>query len=153
MSKKSYVIGFIGLIIALIMHLQPYKLVVVVGKSMEPTYHSGNILIATKSNDYKIGDVIVLKNDNEEIIIKRIIMVGGQQYYNVLNAEKAEIDLLYGPNLVKYMIDPEYSRNQSFTVKVPKNCFYVLGDNWSNSDDSRRFGSVNKEDILYKVIN
>jgi signal peptidase I len=153
MSKKSYVIGVVGLIIALLMLIQPYKLVAVVGKSMEPTYHSGNILVAKKSNDYKVGDVVVLKNDHEEVIIKRITMIGGQQYYNVLNVESAEIDLLYGPNLVRYMTDSEYSKNKYFILKVPINSFYVLGDNWYNSDDSRRFGCVNKEDILFKVIN
>ena len=153
MSKKSYVVGIIGLIIAFIMHFQPYKFVVVVGKSMEPTYRSGNILVAKKSNDYKVGDVIVLKNDQQEVIIKRIAMIGGQQYYNVLNVEKADIELLYGPNLVRYMTDPEYNKNQCISIKVPKNCFYVLGDNWYNSDDSRRFGCVNKGDILFRVIN
>ena len=79
--------------------------------------------------------------------------LGGQKYYNVLNVESAEIDFLYGPNLVRYMTDSEYSKNKYFIVKVPKNSFYVLGDNWYNSDDSRRFGCVNKEDILFKVIN
>ena len=67
--------------------------------------------------------------------------------------ESAEIDFLYGPNLVRYMTDSEYSKNKYFIVKVPINSFYVLGDNWYNSDDSRRFGCVNKEDILFKVIN
>jgi signal peptidase I len=65
MSKKSYVIGVVGLIIALLMLIQPYKLVAVVGKSMEPTYHSGNILVAKKSNDYKVGDTAI-------VIIQRV---------------------------------------------------------------------------------
>ena len=152
MSKKSYFIGLIGLIIALIMCIQPFKMIVVVGKSMEPTYKNGSILIAKKATNYNVGDVVVLRNDQQEIIIKRITMVGGQKYYHVLNVDSVEIELLYGPNLVRYMTDPTYSKNEYLGLTVPKNAYYVLGDNWYNSDDSRRFGCVNKEDILYKVI-
>jgi hypothetical protein len=36
--------------------------------------------------------------------------------------------------------------------KVPINHYYITGDNKGNSDDSRRFGTVEKRDILYKVI-
>jgi signal peptidase I len=37
-------------------------------------------------------------------------------------------------------------------LKVPKGHYYLIGDNLDKSDDSRRFGSVEEKDILYKVI-
>lgn len=37
-------------------------------------------------------------------------------------------------------------------LKVPKNHYYLLGDNFNNSDDSRRFGTVERSQIIYKVI-
>ena len=36
--------------------------------------------------------------------------------------------------------------------KVQKNHFYLIGDNLDNSDDSRRFGTVEENEILYKII-
>jgi hypothetical protein len=37
-------------------------------------------------------------------------------------------------------------------LKVPKNHYYLVGDNLPKSDDSRRFGTVDENEILYKVI-
>jgi hypothetical protein len=37
-------------------------------------------------------------------------------------------------------------------LKVPKNHYYLVGDNLPKSDDSRRFGTVEENEILYKVI-
>ena len=58
--------------------------------------------------------------------------------------------------------DPERTRadilavaEQEFGEKGlagPKNHYYLIGDNLDKSDDSRRFGSVEEKDILYKVI-
>jgi hypothetical protein len=36
--------------------------------------------------------------------------------------------------------------------KVPLNQYFITGDNKNNSDDSRRFGSIEKGKILYKII-
>ena len=37
-------------------------------------------------------------------------------------------------------------------LKVPKDHYYLVGDNLDESDDSRRFGTIDEKDILYKVI-
>ena len=37
-------------------------------------------------------------------------------------------------------------------LKVPKNHYYLIGDNLDNSDDSRRFGTLEENEILYKVV-
>jgi len=46
----------------------------------------------------------------------------------------------------------EYGDKKIQQLQVPIGQYYLLGDNLDNSEDSRRFGSVEKQNILYKVI-
>jgi signal peptidase I len=71
MKLRSLVTGVIGLILVSLLLLQPYKLVVVVGRSMLPTLEGGQILLAKKTNSFERGDIIVVKEE-DSIIIKRI---------------------------------------------------------------------------------
>lgn len=150
MSKRSLVFLFIGLVSLFLMFFQPYKLVVVLGPSMEPTYKSGQLLISKKSSKYSVGDIIVVKTE-EGLIIKRIIFVEGQIYYTRLNNQKKEIELIYGPVLYDQLMNV-HKEYPIYSIKIPKNQYYVLGDNWNNSEDSRTFGTITKDQILYKVI-
>jgi type IV secretory pathway protease TraF len=36
--------------------------------------------------------------------------------------------------------------------KLGKDSYFVVGDNLNNSDDSRRFGPIKEDEIIYKVI-
>ncbi len=36
--------------------------------------------------------------------------------------------------------------------KVPEGKVYLLGDNWANSEDSRKYGPVSESDILGKIV-
>jgi type IV secretory pathway protease TraF len=40
----------------------------------------------------------------------------------------------------------------AFVYEIPKNHYYLIGDNESVSEDSRNFGAVKVEDIFAKVI-
>ena len=59
MFKKIYIF-VIGFLLATVAYLQPYRLVVVVGDSMFPTYKSGQILLATRATEIKKDDVVVV---------------------------------------------------------------------------------------------
>jgi signal peptidase I len=59
MFKNKLIALLIGLFAGLIMLIQPYKFVVVVGDSMLPTFKSGNILLAKKVDSIRTGDVVV----------------------------------------------------------------------------------------------
>ncbi len=150
MSKRSLIFLFFGLVSLILMFFQPFKLVVVVGPSMEPTYKSGQLLISKRSAKYNVGDVVVVKTD-DGLIIKRIIFVEGQIYYTRLNDQKKDIELIYGPVLYDQLMN-EHKDYAIYSIKIPMNHYYILGDNWNNSEDSRTFGTVTKDQILYKVI-
>ena len=87
MKKRLIVSLAIGCILLLLAYFQPYKLVVVVGQSMCPTYKSGQILLAKKTKYFKKSDVVVALSDDRSIIVKRILYTPEEYYYYVMKKE------------------------------------------------------------------
>ena len=116
------------------------------GSSMYPTLKNGNLLILKKyDNSYERFDIVVVKMGKERIV-KRIIGLPGESIKytsNHLFINGKKIDLK------KYDFDTEnFDLTDLELSKIPKNSYFVLGDNRSNSMDSRYFGPVSKEDII-----
>ena len=151
MKHRSLVTGIIGLLLVSLLLFQPYKLVVVVGRSMLPTLKGGQILLAKKTNKFERGDIVVIKEE-DNIIIKRIKYLPEEYYYSVLDFEMFEM-VVIETDFREMMIGIEkYGLENIKEYKMAKNSYFVLGDNSAESDDSRRFGPIHKEQILYKVI-
>lgn len=151
MKKRLIVSLAIGCILLLLAYFQPYKLVVVVGQSMYPTYKSGQILLAKKIKYFKKSDVVVALSDDRSLIVKRILYTPEEYYYYVMKKEgcyKLIIDNSYRSIAQTKNIDDAYM----LELKVPKNHYYLIGDNLDDSDDSRRFGTLEENEILYKVV-
>ena len=151
MKKRLTVSLVIGCILLLLAYLQPYKLVVVVGQSMMPTYKNGQILLAKKTKDFKKSDVVVALSDDRALIVKRILYTPEEYYYYMMKKDgtyELIADNSYRHILEIKNIDDAYMME----LKVPKHHYYLIGDNLDKSDDSRRFGTVEENEILYKVI-
>ena len=54
--------------------------------------------------------------------------------------------------LILHCPDLDWNEKITKTIKVPDNQFFIMGDNRSNSYDSRRLGAVHRDKILGKVI-
>ena len=135
--------------------LQPHK---IKGSSMEPNFHDGEYLLTDKIsyrfNQPKRGDVVVFKAppDYKEEFIKRIVGLPGEtisihENHVYINGKIFE---------ESYLPSDAITQNGSFLkegqeVTVPKNSYFVLGDNRSHSLDSRRFGFVNQDKIAGKT--
>jgi len=151
MKKRLTVSLVIGCILLLLAYLQPYKLVVVVGQSMMPTYKNGQILLAKKTKDFKKSDVVVALSDDRALIVKRILYIPGEYYYYMMKKDGTNqliINNSYHNILEIKNIDDAYMME----LEVPKKHYYLIGDNLGESDDSRRFGTLEENEILYKVI-
>ncbi len=130
---------------------QPF---LVQGESMEPTFQSGDYLLVDEIS-YRVkeperGDLIVFRYPGNPSLfyIKRIVGLSGD-----------EIEIVGGKIFVNGQpFDESYLPagtqtkpfgNDKFVLGEKQ--FFVLGDNRSYSSDSRRWGPIEKSDIVGEV--
>ena len=121
----------------------------VVGRSMEPTYKNGDLLLATKEADpadISYGSIVVAENGEGEIIIKRVIGLPGDTVRITdgivyVNGEPEQTDL-------EKIIRPGAAADG---MVLAEDEYFLLGDNRNNSNDSRSFGPV-KERMIQNIV-
>lgn len=118
----------------------------VIGKSMEPTLKEGQYITINKMHKtLQQGDIVIYKKQNDptnKIVIKRVIATAGQ----VLEIKNQNIYV--DGKLFNYINQAEIPKNYIKIVNLPDNHFFALGDNWSNSIDSRDYGPVSYNSIV-----
>ena len=147
---------------------------------MEPTLNINDRVLVIKDKflnlNYKIGDVIVFYNpdyvyqknafeefydslqiwnfNNQQLtidtaFIKRVVGFEGDEI------KIKDGDIYNNGTLIKFANIPVNETKVDVTYIVPSNSIFVLGDNRSNSIDSRIYGSVNINQIIgraeYKI--
>ncbi len=126
------------------------------GLSMYPNFHDGEYvltnLIVLRFQEPKRGDVIVFKAplDQDKDFIKRVIGIAGDsislkngEVY--LNDEKLDESAYLDETVKTY--GGSFLRDEE-AVTVASGSYLVLGDNRSNSSDSREWGFVKKDLII-----
>ncbi|HRA64392.1 MAG TPA: signal peptidase I [Caldilinea sp.] len=139
-----------ALMLAITVHLFMAQATVVFGQSMEPNLHPHQRLIVDKisyrlhgphRNDIVVIDLPIM----EELLVKRIVAMPGE--------------------VVEIRGGVVYVNGQAVTEPFPHDTspidmapmtlgplsYFVLGDNRSNSNDSRSFGPVSLDQILGRV--
>ena len=128
----------------------------VVGPSMNPTLQEGDILVLNKLYyrifDVKRFEIVAIKTDTSKYLVKRIIGLPGEKIEykdNVLYIDGKGYKEKF---LDESVITENFSLTDLGYEKIPEDMYLVLGDNRTNSQDSRdpRIGLVKKEDILGK---
>ena len=122
--------------------------VYVSGTSMSPTLNNGEILILNKlDKEYERFDVVVIDYKSDKInerLIKRVIGLPGDKI-------KYKDGKLYVNN--KQVEDKFSSFTDDFNMslfevnEIPDGKYLVLGDNRTESLDSRRLGLISEKDI------
>jgi signal peptidase I len=117
---------------------------------MEPNFYNYEYLVIDELSyhlhDPNRGDVVVLHNPNDEaqFFIKRVIGLPGEtvdvkDHHVYINDTKLDESSYLAESV-------ETWGNQHVTLG--ENMYYVMGDNRSESLDSRVFGPVNKDEFI-----
>lgn len=146
--KEIIMLLGLGLIILIrIFWIDTYK---VEGNSMESTFkNSDRVLVLKNNKDIFRNEVIIFKKDKKKYM-KRIIATENQKIYFNDKNQKIYIDGEEILDCSKYI----YSINSLFykEVIVPKDSFFVIGDNKNDSIDSRSLGFIKKDEVKGTVL-
>lgn len=150
-------IGFIIIIVVvLLINIYIISFQQVVGPSMQTNLYSGDIVILNKIvfkfRDIRRCDVISFEYDSKNLV-KRVIGLPGdyieyKDNYLYINGKKYTEDYLNDGVVTKDFKLEDLKGNYT---KIPDNMYLVLGDNRTDSMDSRDFGLIDKKDIKGKV--
>lgn len=132
-----------------------FRLGVVRGSSMMPTYQNGQTVLVSRRNwlsaPLRHNDV-VLVSQGRDIIIKRIYRLPGEEvddrppYFVKRRALTSGLSDYYEQSpAIAGSQDPPW-------LIVPEGYLVILGDNAPGSEDSRMFGPVPIKDVLGVVV-
>ena len=130
------------------------------GRSMDPTLHHGQMVFSDMS-DIERGDIITTRFPKEAILmdpgceglsmIKRVIAVPGDKIIIDETGVFVNDVLLNEDYLTDEAKALTYLPDSDYTALILEDReYFVMGDNRGNSNDSRYFGVVMEEDLLYK---
>lgn len=121
------------------------------GDSMSPTLEHDEIVVLLKTKDFDRGDLVGFYYQGK-ILLKRVIALPEDEV-----AIDADGNVYVNGELLEepYVTDKGLGDcDLEFPYKVPGTGYFVLGDQRSNSVDSRNsvIGAISQEDIIGKVF-
>lgn len=133
---------------------EPY---LVDGRSMDPTFTTGDYLIVDKlsyrMHEPKRNTVVVFHypNDPKKSFIKRIIGLPGE----TIEEKGNEVTVYNTEHPEGFKVDQSYVVHEmpaTFKITLKSDEYFVMGDNRAESFDSRSWGPLNKKFISGKPI-
>lgn len=146
--------------VSLLIRAYAFQTYFIPSASMEPTLMIGDRIIVSKLSvefgSIRIGDILVFKappavktdcGDDVPDLVKRVIGLPGDHLKSVgnviyVNDEPLKQTWTHNPDLGKPIGH----------VTVPANHYFMLGDNESDSCDSRYWGSIPRSDVIGKAF-
>jgi signal peptidase I len=150
-----------ALIITMVLRIYVIDQYEIPSASMDPTIEINDRLFAEKVSyhfgDIQPGDIITFNDPIEEgrVLIKRVIAVGGQTIdlqngFVVVDGETLDEPYTYGKESVP--LEPMTGMRITYPYTIPEGYVWVMGDNRTNSLDSRYFGPIPESTVLGKAL-
>lgn len=148
--KKNYVKEFLPYFIIIIVVVLVKMFIVspirVNGASMNPTLNDKDIMlldeISYRFSDIERFDIVVVK-EKSEYLIKRVIGLPGE------NISYKNGKLYINGKHIKE--DFKHKETMDFSTTLGKDEYFIMGDNRTNSTDSRVFGPISRDEIIGKT--
>ncbi len=169
-AKKSGFLGTvlsivvtIALVIVLAFGLRAYGFQAYVSPSgsTEETIMTGDTVFSEKVSYYfgdpQQGDIVTFADPEipSRTLIKRVIAVGGQTVDLIdgqVYVDGEALDEPYTNGLPSYPLATAYGVSITYPYTIPDGCIWVMGDNRTNSQDSRYFGPVDASTVTGKAV-
>ena len=153
MRKRFWIIPAAAVLCAAVINLFFIINAHVPSASMEPSIKSGSFVIGDKNayskDSPKTGDIIFFKNEavSNALLIKRIIATPGQRF-SMKDGRVYIDDIMLEEPYIESFSDDNFDE-----VTVPADSFVVLGDNRTESNDSRMWSDpfITKNQIKAKA--
>lgn len=129
--------------------------------SMEGTILVGDRVYSERISYYlhepKAGDIITFHDPKapDRILIKRVVATGGQTIDLVdgrVIVDGEPLDEPYVNGKPSYPLDPAWDVELSYPYTIPSGQLWVMGDNRTNSQDSRYFGTIPVDSVTGKAV-
>ena len=129
--------------------------------SMEGTILVGDRVYSERISYYlhepEPGDIITFQDPACEgrVLIKRVVATGGQTVDLVdgrVVVDGAPLDEPYVNGKPSFPMDTAWGVDVSYPLTVPEGELWVMGDNRTNSQDSRYFGTVPVDSVTGKAV-
>lgn len=123
----------------------------ILGHAMSPTLRDGESALATRRFEtLDRGEIVAFRypKDESKSFVKRIVGLPGDRVES-----KAGRILIDGTALTEsYVVDANRSGDTWGPVRLGADEYFMLGDNRSNSSDSRHWGAVRRDAIWAKLF-
>lgn len=153
-TKKTVgIVGAIAMIIAVAILVTTFLLPVleVYGVSMSPTLKNGDIVVSIKFCNPQPNDLVAVQHNNK-ILIKRVIACQGDW----VNIDQNGTVSVNGQPLNEPYVQFQSSgqTNVTFPCQVPRDHYFVLGDNREAAIDSRNtaVGFISSDQLAGKLL-